>query len=127
MAIKKIGLVFLLIHCWLAPVVYAQNMADKIDQQSVDRFLSGVRCLVCAGESLATSSSPFANNLRDIINEQFAAGKSEGEVRDFLRVRYGDAIFFRPPFDIVTWGLWLSPILLLLLGLLAIRGLFKRR
>lgn len=86
------------------------TMVDK----KVEDFLLEVRCVVCAGESLATSQAKLAIDLRRVVIDQFAAGKSVAEVRAYLAARYGDGIFFRPPFKPVTLALWLSPLLLLL-------------
>ncbi|MDI9313299.1 MAG: cytochrome c-type biogenesis protein CcmH [Hydrotalea sp.] len=135
MAIKKILLWSVLAIC-LAVVASpprlarAQDATQKVEQDinqvRLDRFLLATRCLVCAGESLATSASPFANNLRAVIVAQFAAGKSDKEVREYLIARYGEAIFFRPPLRLSTIFLWLSPLFFLLSGFFILRGMFGK-
>ncbi|HEX2760976.1 MAG TPA: cytochrome c-type biogenesis protein [Rhizomicrobium sp.] len=72
-----------------------------------------LRCLVCQGESIDESNSTFAADLRRLVREQIAAGKSDQEVQDFLLARYGDFILLKPPLRPYTWLLWLAPFLVL--------------
>lgn len=76
-----------------------------------------LRCLVCQNESVAESRAPLAVDLRNQVREQLAAGKSEGEVVDFLVSRYGDFVLYKPPFRATTALLWLGPALLLFAAL----------
>lgn len=75
-----------------------------------------LRCLVCQNESIAESRAPLALDLRNQVREQFAAGKSEKEVIDFLVARYGDFVLYSPPFKATTVLLWVGPGLLLIAG-----------
>ncbi|HZD21083.1 MAG TPA: cytochrome c-type biogenesis protein [Burkholderiales bacterium] len=87
-----------------------------------------LRCLVCQNQSLAESNAPLAMDLRKQIREQLAAGKSEGEVVDYLVARYGDFVRYRPPLKANTLLLWGGPFLFLLGGFyLLIRFLRRRR
>jgi cytochrome c-type biogenesis protein CcmH len=76
-----------------------------------------LRCLVCQGESIDDSSSPFANDVRDLVRRQMAEGKSDQQIEDFLVARYGDFILMKPPLQADTWLLWLAPF-----GVLAAAG-----
>lgn len=72
-----------------------------------------LRCLVCQGESVDDSHSPFANDVRSLVREQIAGGKSDEQIEDFLVARYGDFILMKPPLQSDTWLLWLAPFLVL--------------
>lgn len=72
-----------------------------------------LRCLVCQGESVDDSRSPFANDVRSLVREQIAGGKSDEQIEDFLVARYGDFILMKPPLQSDTWLLWLVPFLAL--------------
>ena len=72
-----------------------------------------LRCLVCQGESVDDSHSPFANDVRSLVREQIAGGKSDEQIEDFLVARYGDFILMKPPLQSDTWLLWLAPFLAL--------------
>jgi cytochrome c-type biogenesis protein CcmH len=81
-----------------------------------------LRCPVCQGESAAESNAGIALEMRRIIAEQLAQGKTEAEIRQFFVDRYGDWILYKPPARGLTLWVWLSP--LLGLGLLGF-GLWR--
>jgi cytochrome c-type biogenesis protein CcmH len=72
-----------------------------------------LRCLVCQGQSIDESSAELAGDLRQLVREQIMAGRSDSEIKDYLRARYGDFILMQPPLGPVTWLLWLAPFLVL--------------
>ena len=73
-----------------------------------------LRCLVCQGESIDESNADLANDLRRLVREQMAAGRSDQQIRDFLVARYGDFILMQPPVQPNTWLLWVGPLAVLL-------------
>ena len=75
-----------------------------------------LRSLVCQGESIDESSSPFAADVRHLVRQQIAEGKSDQQIQDFLVARYGDFILMKPPMQPDTWLLWLAPFLVLGIG-----------
>ena len=75
-----------------------------------------LRCLVCQGESIDESGSPFADDVRHLVRQQIAAGQSDQQIEDFLVARYGDFILMKPPLQSDTWLLWLAPFLVLAVG-----------
>jgi cytochrome c-type biogenesis protein CcmH len=74
-------------------------------------------CLICAGESIDESNSSFAVDVRRLLREQIAEGRTDKQIQDFFVARYGDAILTKPPLQPATWLLWLGPF-----GVLAIAG-----
>lgn len=88
----------------------------------VFEIASKLRCPVCQGESAAESNAGIAVEMRRIIAEQLAQGKSEAEIREFFVRRYGDWILYEPPARGLTLWVWLSP--LIGLGLLGL-GLWR--
>jgi cytochrome c-type biogenesis protein CcmH len=82
----------------------------------VSALANELRCLVCQNQTLADSNAPLAVDLRNQIREQLNAGKSEGEVREFMVARYGDFVLYRPPLKASTLALWIGPFVLLLAG-----------
>jgi len=69
--------------------------------------------LQCQGESIDESGSDFAADMRHLVRQQIAAGRSDREIEDFLVARYGDFILMKPPIQPNTWLLWLAPFLVL--------------
>jgi cytochrome c-type biogenesis protein CcmH len=72
-----------------------------------------LRCLVCQGESVDESNSDFSADIRHLVRQQIAGGKSDQQIQDFLVARYGDFILMQPPVQPDTWLLWLAPFLVL--------------
>jgi cytochrome c-type biogenesis protein CcmH len=75
-----------------------------------------LRCLICQGESVDESGSPFAAEVRQLVRRQIAEGRSDRQIQDFLVARYGDVILMKPPVQPDTWLLWLAPFLVLVVA-----------
>lgn len=73
----------------------------------------GLRCLVCQNQSIDDSHAALARDLRLLVRERLKAGDSDGQIRDFLVVRYGDFVLLKPPFGADTLLLWGLPFLML--------------
>jgi cytochrome c-type biogenesis protein CcmH len=90
-----------------------ESFADPAMETRARALQRQLRCLVCQGESIDESGSPFASDMRRLVREQMAAGKTDREIQDFLVARYGDFILMKPPVQPNTWLLWLAPFLVL--------------
>ncbi|MCB5188142.1 cytochrome c-type biogenesis protein CcmH [Methylobacillus caricis] len=98
----------------------------KIEAQ-VSRLAEELRCLVCQNQTLADSSAPLAEDLRNEIREMAAKNMSDQQIIDHLVARYGDFVRYRPPFKASTAVLWAGPFVLLVLGMLFVSVLVRRR
>jgi cytochrome c-type biogenesis protein CcmH len=90
--------------------------ANPAIEAQVHRLSEELRCLVCQNQTLADSSAPLAEDLRNEISEMAAKGLSDQEIIDYLVARYGDFVRYRPPLKTTTALLWLGPFALLLGG-----------
>ena len=54
------------------------------------------RCPVCKTESIEESDADFTKDLRKLVREQVAAGKTDTQVLDYMHSRYGDFILLKP-------------------------------
>lgn len=86
-----------------------------------------IRCVECQNEPIAQSTADIAGDMRELVRQRVAAGDSDEQIRTFFRRRYGDFVLFRPPWDARTWMLWASPVLLALIGLVAMIASVRRR
>ena len=86
-----------------------------------------IRCVVCQSQSIDDSDSVLARDLRMIIKKKLEEGKSEKEITNFLANRYGEFILLKPRFNSKTFFLWLSPIIIILLGIFFIKGVFRKK
>ncbi len=109
----------------------AKEAAPLAQDEAVEKRMvaisSELRCLVCQNESLSGSNAELAHDLRREIRSQIAAGRSDGEIRDFMVSRYGDFVLYRPPLKATTLLLWFGPGLLFVGGLLALIRYLRRR
>ena len=75
-----------------------------------------LRCLVCQNQTIADSHAELAIDLRNQVREKLRQGMSEREIVDYMVVRYGDFVLYRPLMKRSTWLLWFGPFLLLVLA-----------
>jgi cytochrome c-type biogenesis protein CcmH len=94
-------------------------LADSAQEARARAFMREIRCVVCQSQSIDESDAEIAAQLRNVIREQMAAGKSEDEIRDYLTARYGDFVLMKPPFKPATLILWVGPFALVAIGLVA--------
>ena len=97
-----------------------ERLSDPGQEARARALSAGLRCLVCQNQSIDDSNAPLARDLRLIVREQIAAGRSDKEVLDFVVARYGEFVLLRPPLGWHTLLLWLAPLLILLAAAMAI-------
>ncbi len=90
-------------------------------------LIEELRCLVCQNQNLADSDATLAKDLRDQVLEMMVAGQSNEQIKSFLADRYGDFVLYRPPVKPATWGLWFGPLVLVLIGGIALTFNLRRR
>lgn len=124
--------VFLLLLCMLPLFSYAGEAQDRAKDPVLEKRMVGLaeklRCLVCQNESLASSHSPLAEDLRREVRELMQKGLSDQEIKDYLVARYGEFVLYEPPVKGSTLLLWLGPFALMAGGMgMLIFKLRKRR
>lgn len=88
-----------------------------IEQQRFAMLTSQLRCLVCQNQNIAESNAPLAADLREQIYQKIITQESDDSIIQYLIARYGDYILYRPPFNLMTIGLWLGPFLILIMAI----------
>ena len=86
-----------------------------------------MRCLVCQNESIDDSEAELAGDLRRLVREEVAAGRTDDEVRGHLVTRYGQFVLLKPSGDAANLPLWLVPFGLVIAGAAGLLALWKRR
>lgn len=72
-----------------------------------------LRCPVCQGESIQESPAELAQEMKALVREQLAAGRTPDEVKAYFVARYGEWILLRPTTTGVNAALyWLPPVVL---------------
>ncbi len=119
---------FLLVLFTILPVLaFAQDQqmvtrdgVTLTQQQELQAEAIGdqLRCLVCQNESIEGSSADLAKQLRIIIRQHVVAGDSRKSIMQFMVQRYGIFVLLKPPFMPLTWLLYATPLLALVIGFL---------
>jgi cytochrome c-type biogenesis protein CcmH len=92
----------------------SERLADPVLERRAEALGRELRCLVCQNESIEESDAGLAHDLRLLIRRRLVAGDSERQVLDYVVARYGIFVLLDPPFEPVTYLLWLTPPFLLL-------------
>ena len=93
-----------------------ERLANPAQEARAENLFGQLRCLVCQNESIDDSNADLARDLRQIVRQQVAAGRSDGQIRSFLVDRYGEFILLKPKFSVGNALLWLAPLLIVLSG-----------
>ena len=104
-----------------------RNFDDPELQKRYETIIAEVRCLQCQNETIKDSNADLAADLRRIIRDLLEDGKSDAEIYDFLVARYGDFVLYRPRTSGRTLILWITPMIFLGLGGLALWRVVRRR
>ncbi|MBG6381183.1 cytochrome c-type biogenesis protein CcmH [Pseudomonas aeruginosa] len=89
---------------------------DEAERERFRTLTAELRCPKCQNQAIADSNAPIATDLRREIFRMLEEGKSNAEIVDFLVLRYGDFVLYKPPVDTRTYLLWFGPFALLGLG-----------
>ena len=95
----------------------AQQPAAVVAESTLDartrELSSQLRCPVCQGLSLQDSPSELSQQMRDVVRQQLAAGRTPADVRAYFVGRYGEWILMRPEPHGFNWVVYAMPLILL--------------
>jgi len=125
----KLRLLFLitLITLPTAAEIIFYEFNDPVKEQRFNRLIEDMRCPKCQNNNLADSNAPLSVDLKDIIYDKIHAGATDEEIIDFLKERYGDFIYYKPPINASTWFIWFGPFLILFAAGIIIMRFFRRK
>lgn len=85
-------------------------------EMRVDRITAELRCVVCQGLSVKDSPAESARQMRDLVIQRVAEGKTDAQIRDEFRASFGDWVVLSPP--LLSWSglIWLVPLIVLVIG-----------
>ena len=107
------GAVFCLGNAAADPADQLRNPAQEAHARTLFRE---IRCVVCQSESIDESDAGLARDLRQRVRQEVAAGASDAQIKADLVSRYGEFILLQPRFSFGNAALWLTPLLVVLLG-----------
>ena len=95
-------------------------------EQRTREVAAELRCPVCQGESIQESPAELAQEMKAVVREQLAAGKTPDEVKAYFVARYGEWILLRPTTSGVNALLYVLPPLALLGGVILVVAIARR-
>ncbi len=108
---QVLAAIFMLILTSFFNITHADNLSTLSIEQ-LKRFQAltkEIRCVVCQNQTIADSSAPLANDLREKVYKMVNEKKSNEEIKDYLVKRYGEFILMQPRFNKLTFILWAFP------------------
>ena len=102
-------------------------ISNPIYENRARDLSKGIRCLVCQNQSIDDSDSDLAKDLRRIIRKKIIQGENDNEIIQYLVDKYGNFILMKPPLYRDTYILWISPLLLMLVGITIMYFTLKRK
>jgi cytochrome c-type biogenesis protein CcmH len=96
---------------------------DPADQ--VHDIAKQLNCPTCAGRNLADCPTDTCMQWKAEIKSQLQAGKSQQEVLDYFKARFGPTVLQEPPKEGAVLVLWVLPVIGLLV--LAVGGIIVLR
>ena len=102
-------------------------ISNPIYENRARDLSKGIRCLVCQNQSIDDSDSDLAKDLRKIIRKKIVQGETDNEITQYLVDKYGNFILMKPPLYQDTYILWISPLLLMLVGITIMYFTLKRK
>ena len=102
-------------------------ISNPIYENRARDLSKGIRCLVCQNQSIDDSDSDLAKDLRRIIRKKIIQGDTDNEITQYLVDKYGNFILMKPPLYQDTYFLWISPLLLMLVGITIMYFKLKRK
>ena len=124
---------FIVMCCCLAFPARAQTPTPEMAPMTpalearLKKLETELRCLVCQNQTLAESPAGLAGDLRREIRILADQNKSNEEIKEHLRARYGDFVLYRPPVDGKNYVLWFGPFGLLIGGAVLLWVMSRRR
>jgi len=111
----------------LGAVAWSARPHEATAAERVDRITSELRCVTCQGLSVRDSPASSARQMRDLVVQRVAEGRTDEEIRNEFRASYGDWVLLSPPASSWTGLIWLVPLVALAAGLAAALGRIRPR
>ncbi|WP_111497689.1 cytochrome c-type biogenesis protein [Marinobacter bohaiensis] len=96
------------------------------DRQRFETLTRELRCPKCQNQSIADSNAPIASDMRAEVHRLVQAGESNEAIMEAMTGRFGEFVRYRPEFEPRTVLLWLTPLIVVLIGLLAVFLVVRR-
>jgi len=119
--VRRCLLALLLAGALPALAAAQQGTSNEAQLDSLTRSVaSQLRCPVCQGESILDSPASLAQEMRQLVRQQLAEGRTPDQVKGYFVSKYGEWILLAPPASGFTLLVYALPIGALLVGALVV-------
>lgn len=103
----------MLLLSFISLVQAEEKYEFETEQQRADFLLLSkeLRCPKCQNQNIADSNALIANDMKRKVHQLLLEGKSQEEVINFMKSRYGEFVHYQPPMTPVTLWLYFGPLL----------------
>ncbi|MGB1160903.1 MAG: cytochrome c-type biogenesis protein [Alphaproteobacteria bacterium] len=101
----------------LSAFLVTPALGQSANEIRAKALFNELRCVVCAGQSIAESNAELAQDMRAQVEFLIEDNRSDAEIRDWFVSRYGDAVLMNPPLKQLTFALWYGPLFIFIFGL----------
>lgn len=108
--------VILAVVARVSPGLAMQSETDAAVEAMTREVASQLRCPVCQGLSIEDSPTELAQEMRDVIRDQLAAGKTPEEVRAYFVSKYGEWVLLEPKPEGFNLAVYFLPVVALFAG-----------
>ena len=118
-------IVMLMVGCSFSSVTQISEVERR--STSINKMLM---CPVCPGESIDQSQNDLAINMKRIVKEQIAEGKTDKQILNYFVQRYGVLVLMEPPRNGLGILVWTVPLVAFGVAIMAVLFslfLMKRR
>lgn len=91
-------------------------LPDSVVDRRAREVASQLRCVVCQGLSVEDSPSELAGEMKQVVRDQIAAGRSDEEVKAYFVARYGEFVLLSPEPRGFNLLVYILPLAALLIG-----------
>lgn len=111
---------------WLVgTLVRAVAAAPTLEDQTYT-IARGLMCPVCAGQTVAESNAPLAQQMREVIRERLQRGETRQQILEFFVAQFGENVLAAPPKRGAGLVLWAAPVLAFVVGIAALTVYLRR-
>ena len=100
------------------------------EEQRANSINKILMCPVCPGESIDQSQNDLAINMKEIVKQHIAGGKTDDQILDYFVQRYGVVVLMEPPREglgILVWTVPLAAFGVAVISVLSSLYLMRRR
>jgi cytochrome c-type biogenesis protein CcmH len=98
----------------------ADRLSNPAQEAHARALFRSLRCVVCQSESIDESDAPLARDLRQLVRQQVAQGRSDADIRAYLVSKYGQFVLLAPKPSLGNAILWVGPLLVVAVGAAAL-------